>query len=170
MKISMHVAVWSTFMTIGAAVKCKLPRKRVKLVSMADALNCGERLPGCVFPSENGGQGKKSKDSRAVKVVLNEFVAGSYTSLANVSHTIPLLLDALAVLSSSFQHKSQLFSSAPAPEASSWLACHSRVSSSNPTRLGVDTDTCLSLGFSYGRCEYSLSLCRVFIMHRRRLG
>lgn len=38
--------------------------------------------------------------------------------------------DALAsVLSSSFQHKSQLFSSAPAPEASSWLACHSCVSS-----------------------------------------
>lgn len=28
---------------------------------------------------------------RAVKVVLNEFVAGSYTSLANVSRTIPLL-------------------------------------------------------------------------------
>lgn len=81
---------------------------------------------GRVFPSENAGKSQLAVYGRrqASESRLNEIAGGSYTLLAGVCRTIPLLL-LLAVLSSSFQHKSQLFSSAPAPEASSWLACHS---------------------------------------------
>lgn len=60
------------------------------------------RLPQVAIlfsPGENGGRGAREKASCTtctytgpVKVVLlNELVAGSYTSLANVSRTIPLL-------------------------------------------------------------------------------
>ena len=59
------------------------------------------------------------------KLFLNEIADSSYTLLANVSHNTTTT-GAGAVLSSSFQHKSQLFSSAPAPEASSSSpSCHS---------------------------------------------
>lgn len=96
-------------MTIGTAaalLKCKLPRKRVKLqASMADALNCGPPVTitagcGSFFPGWKRWPRRQRKSKlynvhvygAIVKVVLlNELVAGSYTSLANVSRTIPLL-------------------------------------------------------------------------------
>lgn len=128
-------------MTIGTAaalLKCKLPRKRVKLqASMADALNCGPPVTitaGCdsFFPGWKRWprRQRKSKlynvhvygasESRSLERTRCRFI---HLPSERVAHNTTTT-DA-SVLSSSFQHKSQLFSSAPAPEASSWLAYHS---------------------------------------------
>lgn len=133
-------------------------------------------------PGENGGRGAREKASCTtctytgpVKVVLlNELVAGSYTSLANVSRTIPLLpMPRSSHRASSIKVSCLVALQLQRPRLGSRTTPAHVSSLSNLTLfVGADTDIHFILGFSDaigGQFDVSTRIMSLCLLYRARL-